>query len=220
MNDLGQVTAGAARRTRAVNTVIAIAAAGLAAAGCAPAHSAPSGARPPASSPAASFPAPGGGPHGALTARISGITGSSVLAPGGPWLRFTVTAANAARRADPGLALLVSLGPCGCTPSRRFPAGTLQERSAAGPWTGLFYDTEGSGRDYLDVAQQPGLSLAAGASAIFRYRLRLRPASSAQVTRGAAAIDVTLLALPAHQPLSAVPAARALVEVLSGTSPG
>jgi hypothetical protein len=131
-----------------------------------------------------------------------------------------VTIANATSRDDPGLALLVSLGPCGCTRSRRFPAGTLQERSAAGSWKDLFYDTEGSGRDYLDIAQQPGLSLAAGATASFRYRLRLSPASSAQVTGGAAAIDVTLLALPEHQPLGAVPAARAPVEVRSGSPPG
>jgi hypothetical protein len=81
MNDLGQAAAGAARRTQAVNAVIAIAAAGLAAAGCAPAHSAPSGGAPLDPSPGASSHAPGGGRHGVLTARISGITGLSVLAP-------------------------------------------------------------------------------------------------------------------------------------------
>lgn len=58
---------------------------------------------------------------------------------------------------------------------------------------------EGFGTDYLNVTEPGGIQMMSpGATATFEYRVALKPATSAQVTRGMAAIDVTLMALPGH----------------------
>jgi hypothetical protein len=186
------------------------------------APSAPSAALPQAaasSSPAAaaSGPAPA---SGALSARISGITAGSALVPGGPAVQFTVTVTNSTAHGYSGIAPLVSMSHCACTPSSLFPAGTLRELSSqTGSWRRVPYDVEGFGTDFLMVTQQAGIQLPAGASESFEYRVALSPATSAQVTRAMGSIDVTLIALPAHTQIGVSPAAGAPIDVQSGQPP-
>jgi hypothetical protein len=58
-----------------------------------------------------------------------------------------------------------------------------------------------------------------GAAAVFEYRVRLSPATSAQVTRGTGALDVTLIQLPTHAQIGASPAGSTPVDVQSGQPP-
>jgi hypothetical protein len=118
---------------------------------------------------------------------------------------FTVTVTNAAGHGYSDLGPLVSLSHCACTRSSLFPAGTLQERSPDGSWQNISYDIEGFGTDFRYVTQQPGIQLGAGTSESFGYRIALSPATSAQVTRGTAEVDVTLEELPAHTPIGRYP---------------
>jgi hypothetical protein len=57
------------------------------------------------------------------------------------------------------------------------------------------------GTDYLDVTEPGGIQMISpGATATFEYRVALKPATSAQVTHGTGAIDVTLIAAPRALP--------------------
>jgi hypothetical protein len=159
--------------------------------------------------------------QGSLTATITIIDTTTGLVPGGPFVRFMVTVTNDSAQTYSNILPLVSLGHCFCTPNTLFPAGTLQEReSTTNVWQTIPYDVEGFGTDYLNVMEPGGIqSISPQATATFEYRLALSPASSAQVTRGMGAIDVTLIALPGHTPIGRAPTADAPVDVQSGQPP-
>ena len=141
--------------------------------------------------------------------------------PGGPAVRFRVTVTNGSAQTYSNVLPLVSLGHCSCTASTLFPAGRLAEReSTTSVWLPISYDVEGFGTDYLKVSQPGGIQLISpGGVATFEYRVALKPASSAQVTRGQGAIDVTLITLPGHTPIGQAPSASAPIGVQSGPPP-
>lgn len=158
---------------------------------------------------------------GALTATVTILGPATGLVPGGPPVRFLVTVTNHASQPYSNIAPLVSLGHCTCTPSTLFPKGTLQEReSTSNVWQAIPYDVEGFGTDYLNVTDPGGIQMISpGARATFEYRVALSPATSAQVTRGTGALDVTLIRLPGHRPVGQAPSAGAPVDVQSGPPP-
>jgi hypothetical protein len=189
-----------------------------------PATSAPAAATPPAASTAPATPAPASPaaqPAGALTATVTILGGGSGLVPGGPAVRFRVTVTNRSAQTYSNLLPLVSLGHCSCTANTLFPAGTLQEReSTSNVWQTIPYDVEGFGTDYLKANEPGGIQLISpGGVATFEYRVALKPASSAQVTRGQATLDVTLVTLPGHTPVGLAPSGSAPVAVQSGQPP-
>jgi hypothetical protein len=173
-------------------------------------------------SPATPVPAsPAGQPQGALTAKVTILGAGSGLVPGGPAVRFRVTVTNRSAQTYSNVLPLVSLGHCTCTANTLFPAGTLQEReSTSNVWMTIPYDVEGFGADYLKVSEPGGIQMISpGGVASFEYRVALKPATSAQVTTGQAALDVTLIALPGHTPIGAAPSASAPIAVQSGQPP-
>jgi hypothetical protein len=176
-----------------------------------PAQQAPSAQTPP---PAPAF-------QSGLTTRIRILGASRALLPGGAPLRFLVTVTNSSTHPYGNILPLVSLGHCSCTANTLFPAGRLQEReSTSNVWQTIPYDVEGFGTDYLNVTEPGGIQeLPPGGVATFEYRVALSPATSAQVTRGTASLDVTLLPLPSHTPIGPSPAASAPVGVRSGQPP-
>lgn len=175
----------------------------------------------PSPSPSPETPPPAPPFHGGLTTKIEILGPSRALVPGGAPLRLVVTVTNSSTHPYGNILPLVSLGHCSCTANSLFPAGTLQEReSTTNVWQTIPYDVEGFGTDYLNVTEPGGIQeLPPGGVATFEYRVALSPATSAQVTRGTASLDVTLLPLPSHTPIGTSPAASAVVEVLSGQPP-
>ena len=191
-----------------------------------PAPSTPAVSTPAVSSPAATPTAPAASTPpasqpGALTASVTILDPASGLVPGGQPVRLRVTVTNHSRQAYSSILPLVSLGHCSCTASSLFPKGTLQEReSTSNVWQTIPYDVEGFGTDYLNVTEPGGIQMISpGGTATFEYRVALSPATSAQVTRGAGAIDVTLIRLPGHAPVGRAPSASAPVDVQSGQPP-
>jgi len=164
---------------------------------------------------------PAAQPQGALTAKVTIIGGTSGLVPGGPAVRFRVTVANGSSQTYSNVLPLVSLGHCSCTANTLFPAGSLAERaSTTNIWLPIPYDVEGFGTDYLKVTEPGGIQMISpGGVASFEYRVALNPATSAQVTQGTGALDVTLIALPGHYPNAQSPAASAPISVQSGQPP-
>jgi hypothetical protein len=143
------------------------------------------------------------------------------LVPGGSWVRFLVTVTNNGSQSYSNILPLVSLGHCSCTANSLFPAGTLQEReSTSNVWQTIPYNTEGFGTDYLNANEPGGIQeLDPGAVATFEYRVALSPATSAQVTRGTAAFDVTLEFLPGHGLLGVSPSGSAAIVIQAGQPP-
>jgi len=187
-----------------------------------PAATTPSAAAPASTAPASTAPAtPAAQPGGALTATVTILGGGSGLVPGGPAVRFRVTVTNKSAQTYSNLLPLVSLGHCTCTANTLFPAGTLQEReSTSNVWQTIPYDVEGFGTDYLKADEPGGIQLISpGGVATFEYRVALKPATSAQVTRGQAALDVTLITLPGHTPVGQAPSGSAPIGVQSGQPP-
>jgi len=188
-----------------------------------PAATMPSAAAAPASTaPASTAPAsPAAEPGGALTAAVTILRGGSGLVPGGPSVRFRVTVTNKSAQTYSNLLPLVSLGHCTCTANTLFPAGTLQEReSTSNVWQTIPYDVEGFGTDYLKADEPGGIQLISpGGVATFEYRVALKPATSAKVTRGQATLDVTLITLPGRTPVSQTPSGSAPIGVQSGQPP-
>jgi hypothetical protein len=189
---------------------------------------------PPAATPTATMPSaaaaaaastapasPAAQPEGALSATVTILGGGSGLVPGGPAVRFRVTVTNKSAQTYSNLLPLVSLGHCTCTKNTLFPAGTLQEReSTSNVWQTLPYDVEGFGTDYLKADEPGGIQLISpGGVATFEYRVALKPATSVQVTRGQATLDVTLITLPGHTPVGQTPSGRAPIGVQSGQPP-
>jgi hypothetical protein len=187
-----------------------------------PAATTSAAAGPASTAPAAPVPAsPAAQAQGALTAKVTILGAGSGLVPGGPAVRFRVTVTNRSAQTYSNVLPLVSLGHCSCTANTLFPAGSLQEReSTSNVWQTIPYDVEGFGTDYLKVSEPGGIQLISpGGVASFEYRVALKPATSAQVTGGQGALDVTLIALPGHTPIGRAPAASAPIDVQSGQPP-
>ncbi|MBS2965046.1 hypothetical protein KGA66_18460 [Actinocrinis puniceicyclus] len=139
-----------------------------------------------------------------LAASIN-ATGSTTLRLGGSAIEFTVGVTNESNDTIRNITPVVSLGRCTCvnTPLPIMPPGVLQRwDSAGGTWKTQFYDTEGSGMDFVlspGVVQVPPFDLGPGQSVTFRYRLQLDPASSDKlpaqyhVSNGTASVGVSLV---------------------------
>jgi hypothetical protein len=166
-------------------------------------------------------PAPSGSANGPVTARVTVLNPQNGLVPGGSAVRFLVTVTNTGSQSYSNVLPLVSLGHCSCTASSLFPAGRLQEReSTSNVWQTIPYNTEGFGTDYLNADEPGGIQeLDPGAVATFEYRVALSPATSAQVTRGTAAFDVTLEFLPGHGLLGVAPSGSAAIVIQAGQPP-
>jgi hypothetical protein len=166
-------------------------------------------------------PSPSAPPAGALTASIDVLNGQNGLLPGGQAVDFEVTVTNHSSQTYSNILPLVSLGHCSCTANTLFPQGFMQEReSTSNVWQTIAWAVEAYGMDFLG-AQEPGgiQSLSPGGSASFEYRVYLDRATSAQVTRGTANFDVTLVTLPGHHPLTPVPTASAPIDIQAGNPP-
>ena len=139
-----------------------------------------------------------------LTATVT-PNGSATLHLGGSAMEFTVAVTNNSGDTLRNLAPIVSLGHCSCSnaPVPTMPLGQLQLRDAStGAWKTVFYDTEGSGMDYLlssSAVPVPSFDLQAGQSATFTFRLQLDPASANHLSgqyhlsNGTASVDVSLV---------------------------
>ena len=185
-----------------------------------PAPAAPTATPSAASTPQAP-PAPSGSANGPVTARVTVLNPQNGLVPGGSAVRFLVTVTNAGSQSYSNVLPLVSLGHCSCTANSLFPAGRLQEReSTSNVWQTIPYNTEGFGTDYLNADEPGGIQeLDPSAVATFEYRVALSPATSAQVTRGTAAFDVTLEFLPGHGLLGVAPSGSAAIVIQAGQPP-
>ena len=221
------------RRSLARTAALAVPAAALAVAGCGSVSGGGSSASSTPAAPASTASAPvspsvnpggpispsvagtpsGGGPVAVV---ISGLPGQPALTPGGPALTFTVTLRNQRSTGYHDVTPVVSMGHCGCTgtPIALAPEGTLQERDqATGHWRTVRYNPEGGGTDFLLVVQQPGISLPAGGSASFTFRVAFTRHQQETLKAGTTAIDVSVVQLPGHTPIGA-PVPNASVPVV------
>jgi len=209
--------------TPSVHAKAAVATASPSATPSAPAPTPPAAptATPSAASTPQAPPAPSGSANGPVAAKVTVLNPQNGLVPGGSWVRFLVTVTNNGSQSYSNILPLVSLGHCPCTANSLFPAGTLQEReSTSNVWQTIPYNTEGFGTDYLNANEPGGIQeLDPGAVATFEYRVALSPATSAQVTRGTAAFDVTLEFLPGHGLLGVSPSGNAAIVIQAGQPP-
>ena len=159
--------------------------------------------------------------QGELAGQVTILGTPTGLVPGGRYVKFLVTVTNGTAQTYSNVLPLVSLGHCSCTANSLFPAGKLQEReSTSNVWQTIPYDVEGFGTDYLNVMEPGGIQeISPGAAAVFEYRVKLSPATSAQVTRGMGSLDVTLIQLPTHAQIGVSPAGSTPVDVQSGQPP-
>jgi hypothetical protein len=149
---------------------------------------------------------------GVLAVSFSGVQAGPSLSYGAAPLQFNVTVTNRTSSAYSNITIVVSLGHCTCskTPAEEAPQGTLEEQdTATGQWHSLFYDTEGSGMDYLNVTQLPEFTLNSGSGETFTLRLAFNPLPQrgSSYGPGQMAIDATVEALPAHKVIGNTPAA-------------
>jgi hypothetical protein len=239
---LGRVAVPAAFAAAALGTVTGCSSHATPSANPAPAASAAASSPSPTSAPStpaatsaatpAATPAPAATPtptssatttstQGELAGQVTILGTPTGLVPGGRYVKFLVTVTNGTTQTYSNVLPLVSLGHCSCTANSLFPAGQLQEReSTSNMWQTIPYDVEGFGTDYLNVMEPGGIQeISPGAAAVFEYRVRLSPATSAQVTRGTGALDVTLIQLPTHAQIGASPAGSTPVDVQSGQPP-
>lgn len=114
--------------------------------------------------------------HG-LIVTITGLPARPALTLGGPSLTFTVEVTNKTHRAFREITPVVAMEHCTCidTAAQPAPKGVLQEYAlVTGKWQTVSYDTMGIGLDYLNVVEQPPLTLNPGATLSFTFRVRLR----------------------------------------------
>jgi len=187
----------------------------------APAATRPDTAASPAATPAPAATATATSTQGELAAQVDILGTPTGLVPGGPYVKFLVTVTNGTSQTYSNVLPLVSLGHCSCTANSLFPAGKLQEReSTSNAWQTIPYDVEGFGTDYLNVMEPGGIQeISPGAAAVFEYRVKLSPASSAEVTGGTGSLDVTLIQLPTHTEIGASPAGSTPIDAQPGQPP-
>jgi hypothetical protein len=219
---IGAVTGCSAHATPNANPAPA---ASTAASGTSPTAAPSTPAATPAASPAAT-PAPTStatttSTQGELAAQVDILGTPAGLVPGGRYVKFLVTVTNGTTQTYSNVLPLVSLGHCSCTANSLFPAGKLQEReSTSNMWQTIPYDVEGFGTDYLNVMEPGGIQeISPGAAAVFEYRVKLSPATSAEVTRGTGSLDVTLIQLPTRTQIGVSPAGSTPIDVQSGQPP-
>jgi len=196
---------------------VAIAAASLATlmlGGCSGSSSSPSS--PSSSSASTTTPPTPAASSAPIALSITGLPARRRLAPGGRALTFTVSLQNPGSRAYRDITPVISMGHCACTntPLSLAPEGTLREREpGTGIWRRVTYNREGSGTRFLRVVQQPGFTLKPAARASFTFRVVFSARQKPRFEAGASAIDITLVQLPAHTPIGAVPAAIVRIQV-------
>jgi hypothetical protein len=142
-----------------------------------------------------------------LAVAVSGTPAQPSLAPGGPAIEFTVTLTNATGQTYRNITPIVSMGHCSCIggPASPAPDGTLQLRQSGGTWLTIPYVRQGTGTDYLDQTQLPGITLAPGEDASFTYRLSLTAKQQAAIRDGQGSFEFTVVSLPAHTILDTGP---------------
>jgi hypothetical protein len=142
----------------------------------------------------ASFAAPR---MGSLSVTITGLPRHPALTLGGPAATFVVTVHNGTGQVQHAITPVVALDHCTCSssPVEPAPAGTLQERDHW-TWRTVFYDTEGTGMDYLNIVQQPPFTLLPGASVSFTFRLAFKVQHEAR--RGQSGILVSVVRVPVN----------------------
>jgi hypothetical protein len=70
------------------------------------------------------------------------------------------------------------------TALQRAPAGRLQEYSLiTGGWRTVYYDTIGTGKDYLNVVEQSPLTINPGATVSFTFQVAFDPSGPAGARR-------------------------------------
>jgi len=131
-----------------------------------------------------------------LNVAIGGLSATTVTI-GGNEIEFTVTIANPTADTFRNIAPVVSTGHCTCadTPVPTAPDGTLKWRQADGSWKTVQYVQEGSGMDYVNADQVPGLTLTPGATASYTFRMGFRAAQQPSYHNGRSSIDVTMVGL-------------------------
>jgi hypothetical protein len=147
---------------------------------------------------------------------ITGLPPWRQLAPGGRALTFTVSVRNTGSHAYQDITLVISMGHCACTNTKLAlaPEGTLRERDpATGIWRRVPYNREGSGTKFLRVVQQPGFTLKPKARASFPFRVAFSARQEPRFQAGASAINITVVQLPAHTSIGAVPGASVRIQV-------
>lgn len=109
-----------------------------------------------------------------VTVSLTGLSDRPALTPGGSPLEFTVNIRNSSKRKYRDITPVVAIEHCTCvsTALQRAPAGRLQEYSmVTGKWRAVYYDTIGTGKDYLNVVEQSPLTINPGATVSFTFRV-------------------------------------------------
>jgi hypothetical protein len=134
-----------------------------------------------------------------LFAMITGLPPSATLAVGGDWLQFTATITNGTNTTASQIAPVLSLGTCDCSnpDTGLAPLGQMQALDpATGGWQDIPFDREGTGADFMFVAQVPAANLAPGATRSVTYRIRINAQQTAPIHAGTGSIDVSVVTHP------------------------
>jgi hypothetical protein len=129
---------------------------------------------------------------------VTGLDSNPTLTIGGSPIVFTVTITNRSAASYPMIAPLVAMDRCSCADGSlgMAPEGTLELRQPDGSWRAIPYVRIGGGMDYVAQTQVAGLSLAAGASASYTYRVSFKPATTRQFTSGTTRIEIDVVPVP------------------------
>jgi hypothetical protein len=137
-----------------------------------------------------------------VSVSITGLPSS--LAFGAPPAPFTVTISNGTSTSYANVGMVISLEHCSCNnfPVGQAPAGTMQRQNpATGQWQNVTYDTEGGGMDYIYQPVVTGITLSAGATLSYTFRIAFDSLSQqgSGWFDGTTAADVTLEQGPVNE---------------------
>jgi len=139
---------------------------------------------------------------------VTGLENKPSFAIGGSPNEFTVTITNQSAASYTNIAPLVAVDRCSCSsgPVPLAPEGNLELRQPDGSWRAIFYVRIGGGMDYIGETQVAGITLAAGASATYTYRLGFKPSTQQQYTNGTARIEIDIVTVPNKRLARLIPA--------------
>jgi hypothetical protein len=141
---------------------------------------------------------------GQLRVSVTGLPAAPSLSPGGAPIQFTVVVSNGTAGTLSGITPIVYLDHCTCVhePIPLAPDGSLQLRQANGSWKTVVYDSVGGGTDYLSANQVGPQTLRPGANVSFTFRLSFTAKQTAPVSAGTTSLDVAVVTLSNHTPIS------------------
>jgi hypothetical protein len=119
--------------------------------------------------------------------------GDTIVRPGGPPLRFTVTFVNNGPDI-PAVGMVVSLGHCSCGRggAAMMPAGSMHMLDTrTNEWAEVPYDREGTGMDYITENLVPPFPLAHGETVSYQLEMSLDADADRSVPAGEGGINVT-----------------------------